>query len=1025
MIRMVGNWSDSYPYYEAIEYFQYIYPREIPKIEYILSGKENSTRNQILRELDGKIPKNVLGLLNLSLSLRYFQPKAALTHPKPNKNPKIRGWYATSTSSLPSIYTNDYQWKMLTQMHNTQGTNEKLKFIADSTLYPKDNMLNISKYHVNNNIIEEYNRLNFQHRSRSIINGRITSAEPLELLEAMIEETQNVFNLIELKLNLSLLHQLQYGNPNRKVFEYVEPIKWSRTLLHHDLQTTRQKWDEDLKINATYPADFLKVAPEMLTIQIFINLTSPESPAILETILDLTKTDHPYGFQVIVVPDFDNITEVMIAYAYHEVLNVAADRGACEFLLDGILHGFKKAYIKARPDTPWKELPSIINTSPINKTIESIKEYVNKTGLNRFAISINGQFIKSYPSFTDIKIAIAEMGYRLMDYAVRGEISNTTNFRKFSKTHGIPMDTIDTNMSIGMKDYISINGLPANSILNIVEFLSNATITYKTWNKTLVNKIPVFFINCDAPDTNFTVPHFYYCNMNSSDFNHQAKRVLRITGSQQTIVGPLIFDRALTKEELRYALYYVFHAHMDNFPHLTIPQMIYVLLWRASDGLKGIKRIEPIKIESGVFIRHNSTSFLEWYLEYDPFLPEFRPIIELLTHAAELDVVQYSFVPLVSKGQWDVPSHFYRTYYSNYFESGITTQTNDIVLHYPSNWVVEKDKENGNYVLTSVATYGIAKNRSIIQIGDQQRSPLDSGYFVFFAPPGIYQTKGLVERTLISDSLLPSPHLVRQNGDIVETSPNDGKLNIVTFVLDEGSRKHVQIQLHTLLANASCPVKLWLIDFGNLGRPKSVETTILPAFWPHFVEKPNGRLMFVRSFKFVTLDLLLPPNTQNIMVTDMGTIFRGDACRFNKLDMKSAVVAAPLKSSKTKASNTLYWNSAEFQAMRFKRPFHSNTLIWLNMPKWRQIRAGDLYRNLYNSYRRYKLFRNAIDEDLFNIMQLKVQVMTLPENIQYCSIYSDQKYEASAFSIGFCDSNSIDFMRKEYEEMLQQVQLEY
>lgn len=88
---MNGNWSDSWPYYEAIEYFKYIYPRQVPKIEFLLSGKEKSTRNQILEALREHIPKNVHGLLELSLSFRYFQPKAAILNPRNERKPKIRG----------------------------------------------------------------------------------------------------------------------------------------------------------------------------------------------------------------------------------------------------------------------------------------------------------------------------------------------------------------------------------------------------------------------------------------------------------------------------------------------------------------------------------------------------------------------------------------------------------------------------------------------------------------------------------------------------------------------------------------------------------------------------------------------------------------------------------------------------------------------------------------------------------------------------------------------------------------------
>jgi hypothetical protein len=152
-----------------------------------------------------------------------------------------------------------------------------------------------------------------------------------------------------------------------------------------------------------------------------------------------------------------------------------------------------------------------------------------------------------------------------------------------------------------------------------------------------------------------------------------------------------------------------------------------------------------------------------------------------------------------------------------------------------------------------------------------------------------------------------------------------------------------------------------------------------------------------------------------VLFIDQAGILRGDVAVFRKLDLEGAVAAAPVISlSKDKGH---YWNQYDYQAARFKRPFHSTAMVYIDVEKWRQTKAGDAYRHLYSAWRNYQLSYGQIDDDLFNLLQLNIQFVTLPENTAFCPKQSDRSLAEKAFSIMICDSDAVEILGKEYQEL--------
>jgi UDP-glucose:glycoprotein glucosyltransferase len=289
-------------------------------------------------------------------------------------------------------------------------------------------------------------------------------------------------------------------------------------------------------------------------------------------------------------------------------------------------------------------------------------------------------------------------------------------------------------------------------------------------------------------------------------------------------------------------------------------------------------------------------------------------------------------------------------------------------------------------------------------------------------PIGLHQARGILGNQVSIDSFLPLPHFFVPTFETFPIIP-DTRFHLFSFVTAPTSENFTRMMLYTVQANITSDFKFWVIDGFRSGLPRSVDTQIIPRFWPFFLPEPNDVLSFFKVAKFILLDLLFPLEVKNILFLDQGTILRGNVAIFKKFDLEDAVCAAPIISSSQE--KTHYWNIHEFIVQRFKRPFHTTAFVWIDLDRWREQKAGDIYRNLYRAAILYHQPVGQIDDDLFNQMQMDVQVITLPENTAFCPRNNHRDLAGAAFAHMICDSESIEMLGKEYDELREAAAIKY
>jgi hypothetical protein len=618
-----------------------------------------------------------------------------------------------------------------------------------------------------------------------------------------------------------------------------------------------------------------------------------------------------------------------------------------------------------------------------------------------------------------MKNAVLEQATRMMERARRGQVRNTTNFQEWYRDHGIPMAHCDAPLTIDFSHRLSLERLTTSEIVSLIEILTGSHTAYVSQSRGALC-IPVYFIDSKVTYQWDSLPPLAVRFLNSHNLSDTARAVLRVP-STRTIVGPLAFDRILSLEELQYALHYVRLGFTELISVNTQPHhLLYQLLSRSTESLKGVKREFILLPSPATRLTIDGPPAFEWTAVLDPFSESFRMTVQMMFHFVELKLGRLTLVLAPSLTHGGLPVHFHTTFFPVVLTKGIARDSVDAVISAPLSWATYRVQHT--IMVAGVTQCWVARGARRVRIGANTYGPLDNGFFTACLPVGRHPAQGLAAPSVLVDTFLPVVRFVLPSNEEIVVVP-DNRLHVLSFVISPDSENYTRMMLYTLQANVSCDFKLWLIEGFRSGLPQSVDTEIIPQFWPFFLPRPFDRIQLCKAARFALLDLFMPLEVTHVLFLDQSAFLRGDAAIFKRLDLEDGVCAAPLLTSSQDKMH--YWNVHEFQLARFKRPFHSTMLVWIDMGRWRESKAGDVYRELYRTMIKYHLLIGQIDDDLFNLMQLDVQVITLPEYTLFCSRHHRQENAGTAFAHLICDVGSSEFLGKEFEEIKEQAARKY
>lgn len=99
-----------------------------------------------------------------------------------------------------------------------------------------------------------------------------------------------------------------------------------------------------------------------------------------------------------------------------------------------------------------------------------------------------------------------------------------------------------------------------------------------------------------------------------------------------------------------------------------------------------------------------------------------------------------------------------------------------------------------------------------------------------------------------------------------------------------------------------------------------------------------------------------------------------------------------------------FWKSGYWKSHLAGLPYHISALYVIDLKRFRQLAAGDLLRQQYQSLSADPNSLSNLDQDLPNNMQRQIPIYSLPEEWLWCETWCSDESLARAKTIDLCVS---------------------
>ncbi|OHT06122.1 hypothetical protein TRFO_25988 [Tritrichomonas foetus] len=1012
-ISLKGEWKDSSLKDETIVFFEQNEPNLLSKVKSKLE-KADDNKNSILDALSKTVSQPLYGLLNLSLSLRYYNPKASIKNPI-DRQPSIHSWSVYEEEPIQNINVyKSIHYSVLRKLSDLANGKQKVSFLHKAISSLKD---------LTSNTELSTDTAAIQHQIRELpekyfysgINGRVIKPHYYDVLDALLEEYKNtkIFNFSKALLTKKGFKQPHYYNPQTVAMQKLEG---------HDFRRQYDNWKDEPNFNTEDYVQILRCKKQIVTMNIVFDLDSPESPALLRWAHETAQEHIPIYFNLLLNFDFENETAKHIAYSWHQSVDTLGVRNAVLFMIDGYKRGnFKKAYKATIPTLRWRKIPTLMKeSSSMTTRIKNQLQYVKSLNIKDVGVSVNGEFIQERPIFQLLEKKVIESVFRLKE-AVRTENINSSKYDEWFRDNAIELNDADLPIVITLNNYITLNGFSEKAILHVATIMSQNAEN---------RKYSAFTINSESNSSESSI----LTDIDISKFTDEDLSLLKVNQKDTfTIVGPLVFKGKLTKKQVNFAERYIEYVFCTNNleTSLTKKEIALALLFRASNAIDGIERNSireqlstQLKIDS--IVTHSP---LKWELVIDPFAENAPEVIDMVKNVIDSGAASVELTPNVNHNEYrQVPNHFHRHFYSGFDSDTIHISSGEYQVKV-SPYLTAYGNNNHEYFVSSVVSSSFLDKPGFrFTVNDMLfTSIVENGYFSPALPIGKYKMNGTNSKYYVIDSFVPHSKFyyssIKSNEDLAVPEFTE-KLNLVVTVHDPADMADVKALLYTVVKNTTSTVRLYIASKFTLNQINGVKTIFLPTYSPHFFPEPKVKEQVMSTWKFTHIDLYLE-NSERYLILSHKLIFNGDAGRFTRLRMNFAIVASPVMTENFFTQRGKPWMERKPLMERLSRPYHTSALIWVDMDRWTELHISDRFRSLFKLNIASNNKDHQIAEDLYNIMQLFGQFITLPEEVSYCNTRSPKNLARKALAVELCSSDAARLSGIKYEKVKQQALKEY
>ena len=721
----------------------------------------------------------------------------------------------------------------------------------------------------------------------------------------------------------------------------------------------------------------------LIDLFLFVNLYDKNILPLLKVISKDIKV--PNFYSIIIYPIFNggNETERKIVFSFYNILLSSGKYDALNFLIDGIEYGYENAYKRYKGNIKWNEIEMLmVSDSLVFVCMNELSIFLFKRRILKDSmLFVNGvPFDLNELSPNKLMSSIYSYSCKFYQNLIsKFEINFKTNIKDIFENNFVIINNIEVKKDNEKEEYVKFSELNHTAQFSILNILNNTKVIFTKGEK---SHVPIFLLDQNNKEISVLYKQYISCNIKYNiSINQVPIKSLNalldydfVPSNAKIIIGGRIFNHIPDLDNFIYLVSSAKNCFGFDICEYSHFQCIYLYFWRSSQFANKIERKNHLK--NNKYSIHVSKGNLCCEVSSNHLNVKFPYIIKILQYLLSKNVISLHFVHNLinlNKKINKIPDHLKYKYYFIYDENYMdVNQSYELI--YPENWRLLK--RNDNYILERLVISGYIQNSKYFQVGCQLRKlRKDNGYFMVELPFGKYKTKFVQKHLYIVDSLisLPNRFFANECHEKIKNKP-DFKLNILTFITSFSQINQTKTMMNSITKNTNQTIKFWIIskfiyDF------QYFNTEFLSPTINEDLNLDFNQQLYLS--KLLNLDIYFPPTIKNILFSAPWVIWRGNASCFLSLNMLNSTIALPFIST-----NNSFLSSKDVVGLR-DRPYHSTFIFFVDLYKWVYFNSHSILLNIIqkNKFKTY--------DDLINIAQLHIQMMTIPEEIVFCNVYSD------------------------------------
>ena len=252
------------------------------------------------------------------------------------------------------------------------------------------------------------------------------------------------------------------------------------------------------------------------------------------------------------------------------------------------------------------------------------------------------------------------------------------------------------------------------------------------------------------------------------------------------------------------------------------------------------------------------------------------------------------------------------------------------------------------------------------------------------------------------------------NVSIQDTS-NSTTVNVFSVASGHLYERLLKIMMLAVRRRSQYNVKFWILK--NFLSPQFKATIPVMAKkynfsyqlvaykWPNWVNPQVEKQRIIWGNKILFLDVLFPLDLDRVVYIDADQVVRTDLIELMRMDFHGAPYAfTPFCDSRKETEPFRFWKHGYWLNHLNGKPYHISALFAIDLPRFRQMAAGDWLRHYYQVLSPDPGSLANLDQDLPNYAQFHIPIYSLPQNWLWCETWCSDDTMDQAKTIDLCNN---------------------